>query len=92
MKTIITDENGARRNVKKRAKNKTEARSILKGILRTLDEEGSKSVELSKLTFNDLVDFYSEHFCKPAEYVDGKRIAGLCDVGRAKSCLARFRE
>jgi integrase len=91
-RTTITDESGARRNVKKRAKNKTEARSILKGILRTLDEEGSKSVELSKLTFNDLADFYSKHFCKPAEYVDGKRVAGLRDVARAKSCLDRFRE
>jgi integrase len=91
-RTTITDESGTRRNVKKRAKNTTEARLILKGILRTLDEEGSKSVELSKLTFNDLADFYSEHFCKPAEYVDGKRTAGLRDVQRAKSCLARFRE
>jgi integrase len=91
-RTTVTDENGARRNVKKRAKNKLEAREILKGILRKLDEEGSKAVDLSKLTFNDLADFYSVHFCKPAEYADGKRIAGLRDVHRAKSCLVRFRE
>jgi integrase len=91
-RTTITDESGARRNVKKRAKNKTEARSILKSILRTLDDEGSKSVELSKITFNELADFYEKHFCKPAEYVDGKRVAGLRDVARAKSCLTRFRE
>jgi integrase len=91
-RTTITDEKGARRNVKKRAKSKSEGRKILRVILRTLDEEGSKVLDLSKLTFNDLADFYSAHYCKPAEYADGKRIAGLRDVERAKSCLARFRD
>jgi integrase len=91
-RTTITDARGQRRNIKRRARDKQDAKKILKNILRQLEEEGSKSVELSKLTFNDLADFYSEHFCKPAEYVDGKRIAGLRDVHRAKSCLARFRK
>lgn len=91
-RTTISVEDGTRRNVKKRAKNKTEAREILKSILRTLDDEGSKAVDHSKLTFNELADFYTAHYCKPAEYADGKRIAGLRDVQRAESCLARFRE
>src|SRR5947209_14928015 len=91
-RTTITDGKGQRRNVKRRARDKQDAKRILKSILRQLEEEGSKTLDLSKLTFNDLADFYSEHFCKPAEYIDGKRIAGLRDVHRAKSCLIRFRE
>jgi integrase len=39
-----------------------------------------------------LADFYQKHYCKPAEYVDGKKIAGLRDVRRALDCLTRFRE
>ena len=30
-------------------------------------------------------------YCKPAEYLDGKKIAGLRDVNRSKSCIVRFR-
>ena len=90
-RTTITAENGTRRNVKKRAKNKSEARQVLKTLLRKLDDEGSRLVVHERLTFNDLADFYERHYCKLAEYADGKKVAGLRDVYRAKYCLLRFR-
>lgn len=85
-------ENGSRRNIKKRAKSKSEAREILKGLIRKLDDEGSRVVDYERLTFNDLADFYERHYCKPAEYADGKKVAGLRDVYRAQYCLLRFRQ
>lgn len=91
-RTTITTEDGVRRNIKKRGKDKSEAREILKSILRRLDDEGSRVVEYDRITFNHLADFYAKHFCKPAEYVDGKKVAGLRDVQRAQSVLARFRK
>jgi integrase len=91
-RTTITDSSGKRRNIKRRARDKKDAKAILKRILYQLDSEGSKFADTSSLTFNDMADFYQIHYCKPAEYADGKRIAGLRDVGRAKSCLVRFRE
>jgi integrase len=91
-RTTITDHTGKRRNVKRRAKDKRDAKEILKNILRELEAEGSKSVDCSRLTFNDLADFYAVHYCKSAEYVDGKKIAGLRDVERAQGFLIRFRE
>jgi len=90
-RVTITDDTGKRRNIAKRAKDKRDARTVLKGILRDLDAEGSQSVDLARLTFNDLADFYAAHYCKPAEYVDGKKVAGLRDVFRAQYCLSRFR-
>jgi integrase len=90
-RTTITAENGARRNIKKRAKSKSEAREVLKALLRKLDDEGSRVVVYERLTFNDLADFYERHYCKPAEYADGKKVAGLRDVYRAQYCLRRFR-
>lgn len=91
-RTTIADATGKRRNIKRSAKSKRDAKEILVNILRELDAEGSKTIDSSKLVFNDLADYYQRHYCKPAEYVDGKKIAGLRDVQRAQQCLARFRE
>lgn len=91
-RTTITDSTGKRRNIKRRAKDKKDAKAILKRILHQLDAEGSKFAETSSLTFNDLADFYTVHNCKPAEYVDGKKVSGLRDVQRAQSVLVRFRD
>jgi integrase len=90
-RTTITDPSGKRRNVKRRATDKQDAKRLLKSILKELDAEGSKAVDFAKLTFNDLADLYAADFCKPAVYVDGKKVSGLRDVYRAQYCLARFR-
>ena len=91
-RVTVTDDNGKRRNIAKRANDKRDAKQILKSLLKELEVEGSKAVDCSKLTFDDLANFYAAHYCKPAEYVDGKKISGLRDVLRAKYCLIRFRE
>ena len=90
-RTTITDVTGKRRNVKRRAKDKRDAKEILHRILRELDTQGSKAIDAARLTFNELADFYAAHYCKPAEYLDGKKISGLRDVQRAQYCLRRFR-
>lgn len=43
VRTTVMDSSGKRRNVKRRAKDKTEARQILKTILRQIDDEGEKT-------------------------------------------------
>ncbi|HKC65672.1 MAG TPA: hypothetical protein VKB86_18670, partial [Pyrinomonadaceae bacterium] len=57
-RTTIKDASGKRRNIKRRAKDKQDAKKILKSILRKIEAEGSQTIEFSKLTFNDLADFY----------------------------------
>jgi integrase len=91
-RVTVADERGKRRNLAKRAKDKRDARETLKRILRELEIEGGESIDRAKLTFNDLADFYERHYCKPAEYADGKKVAGLRDVYRAQYCLRRFRK
>ncbi|HEX8922116.1 MAG TPA: site-specific integrase [Pyrinomonadaceae bacterium] len=90
-RTTITDNNGKRRNVKRRAQDKQDAKRLLKRLLKELDAEGVKAVDLSKLTFNDLADFYAANYCQPATYIDGEKVSGLRDVYRAQYCVARFR-
>lgn len=91
-RTQVTDESGKRRNVKRRAKTKTEAEQKLKSLLRQIDDEGSKVVDYNLLTFNDLADHYEKHYLKPAEYVDGQKISGLRAVERPKRVLLNFRD
>lgn len=91
-RTQVTDESGKRRNVKRRAKTKTEAEQKLKGLLRQIDDEGSKVVDYNLLTFNDLADHYEKHYLNPAEYVDGQKVSGLRAVERPKRVLINFRE
>lgn len=91
-RTQVTDESGKRRNVKRRAKSKTEAEQKLKGLLRQIDDEGSKVVDFNQLTFGHLADHYERHYLRPAEYVSGQKISGLRDVARPKELLKHFRE
>lgn len=91
-RTTVTDKNGKRRNVKRRAKTKTEANKLLKTIIRQIDDEGVKVIDFARLTFNDLADFYLKNYAKPAEYVDGKKIAGLRDYKSARSFVKLFRQ
>ncbi|HVF49687.1 MAG TPA: site-specific integrase [Pyrinomonadaceae bacterium] len=90
-RTTITDASGKRRNIKRRAKDKTDARETLKTLLRQLDDEGSRVVDFSQLTFNDLADFYEEKYLHEARYVNGQKISGLRDVARPKELLKHFR-
>lgn len=87
----VTDGNGKRRNVKRRAKDKAEAKTILKSLTRQIEDEGEKGIVAAQMTFNDLADFYSRHYLKAAEYRDGRKISGLRDLIKPKSCVTRFR-
>ena len=90
-RTTITDEKGKRRNIIRLAKDKTEARQILKTILRQFDEEGSRSIDIARLTFNHLADFYELHYLKPARFVGGRKVAGLRDWKHVRAFLKIFR-
>jgi hypothetical protein len=76
-RTTLTDETGKRRNIKRNASNKSDAKRILRTLLRRIDDEGSRSIDTERLTFNTLADHYDLHYLKPAEFVDGRKISGL---------------
>jgi integrase len=87
----ITDETGRRRNIVRRSKDKAEAKVTLKSLLAQVEEHGSKAIDAARTTFNDLADYYQSRYLKPAEYVEGRKIAGLRDVQRPLACLLHFR-
>jgi integrase len=84
--------NGKRTSVKRKADNKTQAREVLKQLLETLEKGGRKAFDAEKLTINDLCDFYQEHYLKPAEVINGRKVSGLRSHVTVNGYIKVFRE
>jgi hypothetical protein len=84
--------NGKRTAVQRRAENKTDATKILKELLETLENAGRKALDAEKITVNDLCDYYQNHYAKPPQYVNGRKVAGLRSPVQIKGYLKVFRE
>lgn len=91
-RTTITDEHGKRRNIIRLAKDKTEARLILKTILRQLDDGGSRAIDVARLTFKNLADYYEQHYLISAQFVGGRKVAVLRDWKHIRAFLRIFRD
>ena len=87
----ITGENGKRRNIKRTAKSKADAKEFLKKLTRQIDDDGIQAVESWRMTFNDLAEYYSTHYAKPARFIDNQKVEGLRDLRRVKGFLIHFR-
>jgi integrase len=75
-----TDGSGKRRNVKWRvdwALNQTEAENDLIRVLDEFDDRGEKALDGNRMLFRTLAKIYKERKLIPAEYVNGRRVAGL---------------
>lgn len=59
-RVTFTCSNGKRKDIKRKAKDKTTAKEIQKVLLRQLDDEGENSIDSSKMTFNALADHYAK--------------------------------
>lgn len=75
-----TAEDGKRKDLWLQAKNKTHAQEIIQDKIKELKEHGEKSVDASRMTFGELADYFEKNFLIPAEYVDGRKIAGRRSV------------
>lgn len=87
-----TDNGGKRRNVNRRAKNKTHGEEILKELIREFDKGGGGQLEAAKIDFNDLCDFYEKHYVSEAKYVNNRKVSGLRSVASVRGYIKVFRE
>lgn len=72
----FTAENGKRRNVKRRAKSKTEAKEIRWKLRREFADHGEKIIDGDRVTFNELAKIYEEQRLQPAQYKGDRKISG----------------
>jgi hypothetical protein len=91
-RVTATDERGKRKDIKRRASDKTQATKLLRQLNTTLDTRGVEAVEAEKLTFDDLATYYVEHYAKPAEYVDEQKVTGLRSVDEVLRYVKTLRE
>ncbi|HEX9927008.1 MAG TPA: hypothetical protein VGB02_00555 [Pyrinomonadaceae bacterium] len=89
-RVTFTDSKGKRRNIKRVAPSKATANKVLKEIVVQLENEGEKSVDFQKLTFNDLADFYETHYAKPAKFIGECKIEGLRELKHVKAFLVIY--
>lgn len=87
-----TDSSGKRRRIKRLGGNKTQAKEMLKQILREFEEIGESILASDRMTFGDLANYFESHYLIPAQYVDGRKVAGIRSLVSAKSHLAALKE
>lgn len=91
-RVTVTDETGKRRNIKRRATDKANAKQLLKALVRELHHENAEAKDTRKMTFADLAAFYEQTYLHPAEYVHERKISGLRALDTAQRALRLFRD
>jgi len=76
-RVTFKDSRGKRRNIRRVAESKTEAKASLREILNKLKTRGEESIQTERLIFSEAVKAYRELKVKPAEYRGDRKIAGL---------------
>lgn len=71
------DQYGKRRELKRRAENKTHAKQLVQKLLLEIEQYGTNSLDKAQMTFEQLIDYYKERYLIPPKYVDGRKVAGL---------------
>ena len=82
-----TDDQGKRHDVIRVAESRTDAHDKIKEILDDLEERGGKTIQASRLMFQDLATHFEKHYLKPAEYVDGRKIEGVRSLIPARAAV-----
>src|SRR5689334_2649122 len=88
----FTGWDGKKRDRWRRANSPTHARELIKRLLRELAECGESQLDATRMTFNDLCDYYSKHYLTPAQYVSGRKVSGLRSVVTVRGYIKVFRQ
>ncbi len=82
------DDFGKTQAFERKAENRTNAKLILKNLLRELDEKGEKGIQAESLTFRQLAEDYKSRKLIPAEYHgQGKNITKIAGLRSWKTPL-----
>ncbi|MDT7779077.1 MAG: hypothetical protein QOC99_1589 [Acidobacteriota bacterium] len=91
-RVCYTQNNGKRTSVKRRVESKSHGNKVLKELVSKVELGGREAIEADKLTVNDLCRYYEEHYAIPAQYSNGRKVAGLRSVVQVKGYLKVYRE
>ncbi|MBV9068488.1 MAG: site-specific integrase [Acidobacteria bacterium] len=78
---------GKRKDIQRRARTRADAIDLRDQLVREIDETDGRSLDHERKTMKELIAYYRDHYAKPAEYVDGKKVAGLRSLDTVLSQL-----
>jgi integrase len=81
------DDNGKRREKWKRAESRSDAKDLVKDMLRDLDDRGPEFFDYERITFAELAEHYKNTFIIAPQYIDGRKIAGRRDWRSSRRIL-----
>jgi hypothetical protein len=90
--TYIDPKTGKRHDLQRRGQSKAHARDLLQALLREIDATEGQGPLNERKTFAELCDYFGKHYVKAAEYVDGRKVAGVRSLGTAKGQLNVLRD
>jgi integrase len=81
------DECGKKRDIWRKADNRTHAREIIKQLLNEIENAGTKQIDAANMTFAELADYFIKNYLHEAVYSGDMKISGvrgrveaLCEV------------
>lgn len=83
---------GQRHDRQRRAENKAHAKELMHSLVAEIDQTDGRALDHERKTFLDLAEYYSTHYLKAAEYVDGRKIAGMRSLATVEGQLKVLKE
>lgn len=71
------DEKGKKRDIWRKAENRTHARQLIRQLLTEVEEASAATLDAANMTFAELALYFGANYLKPAEYVEGRKVAGV---------------
>jgi integrase len=88
----FTDESGKRRDIWRKAENRTRARHIIRQLLKEVENSTPASLDAVNMRFDELADYFQTHHLKPAEYIGDRKISGVRSLTPAIAALTALRK
>ena len=86
------DQYGKRRELKRRADNKTHAKQIAQQLLAEIQHYGTGALGSAQMTFADLAKYYEDKYLIEPTYVEDRKVAGLRSYQECKYMLNTLKE
>jgi hypothetical protein len=88
----FVDETGKKRDLWKSVSSKAEAKKKIKELIKENESKSAKELDASRMSFNQLADYYQETYLHEAVYINERKISGLRDIRPTLSELKALRE
>ena len=83
---------GQRHDRQRRAESKIHAKELVHTLLAEVDKTGGRSLAKEHMTFLDLATYFEKQYLKPAEYVGGRKVAGVRSLSPAIAAVNTLKE